>query len=61
MKIEKTYHSKVSLEDFYSAWISTESCIDPVFKIECDAKPGGKLILHSKSNQGSIKDDRSIY
>ena len=52
MEVRKTYHSGLTKETLFRAWISPEMTIDPVTKIECNPVIGGDLKLYSKSEYG---------
>ncbi len=49
MDYQRKFKLAVSPKQAYEAWISESMTIEPVVKIEIDAKPGGQFILHAQS------------
>lgn len=52
--ISKTYHSQLTPQQLYQAWLSPEMTIDPVTKMEVEAKVGGVLRLYAESPDGTF-------
>ena len=54
MKINKHYLLPFSKEKVYNAWISEQSVVDPVFKIESQPEVGGHYILHTAMGDSEL-------
>lgn len=52
--ISKNYVSEISVQALYEAWLSPDMAIDPVTKIEVDAREGGFLRLFAESPDGTF-------
>lgn len=50
MTIEKTYTTTVPPKKLFHAWVSPDSVVDPVTRIESDPKAGGHYKLYSGSS-----------
>ena len=48
MDLQIEHLSSQGPEDWYHAWISEKTLIDPIVKIECLPQTGGALILHAQ-------------
>lgn len=53
LSITKTYNIDLPREQLYEAWISPETVIAPVSKIEVDPKVGGYLRLIAETPEGN--------